>query len=190
MINPELIEQIDHLLEEKNRVFVAISGFGGSGKTSLADQLGKHYHLKDDQIIRLDHFYSENPNGPDCLDQVNWPLLTQILQQAHAGENLNYIGKGYRGEKLSVNEKLPHVVIVEGIRLLQPDLLPYFDITVWIACPQPIALERAKARDRKQGEDEATISLWDTDWGPKDLTYYNTYHPEKLASYLYYSVTY
>ena len=77
------------------------------------------------------------------------------------------------------------MVIFEGIRLLQPELSPFFDITVWIDCPQEIALERAKARDRAQGEGEETVSLWDTDWGPKDKAYFETYRPDKLASFLY-----
>jgi hypothetical protein len=32
----------------------------------------------------------------------------------------------------AIDEKLPSVVIVEGVRLLQADLADYFDLQVWI----------------------------------------------------------
>ncbi|GAG89728.1 unnamed protein product [marine sediment metagenome] len=83
------------------------------------------------------------------------------------------------------DEELPKLVIVEGIRLLQPKLIPNFDISVWIDCPQAIAIQRAKARDRKQGEDEQTVERWDTDWGPKDKEYFDMYRPDKIATFIY-----
>lgn len=181
----KLVTQVTTLLAKKAVVFVAISGFGGSGKSTLAEKLACEFDVADEQIIRLDHLYSKHFDGPGILDQVDWELLVQILKKAHAGERLTYVGKGYRGEALPTDEVLPKVVIVEGIRLLQPDLLPYFDISVWLDCPQEVAIERAKARDRAQGEDEETVSLWDTDWGPKDRLYFETYQPNKFATFRY-----
>lgn len=180
-----LFDKIAELLVQKRHVFVAISGFGGSGKSHLADQLCDHFEISQGQVVRLDHLYSQTPNGPGVLDQVDWLLLTQILEEAHAGQRLCYLGRGFRGEVISVDEELPRLLIVEGIRLLQPRLLCYFDITVWINTPQAVAMERAKARDRAQGEDEERVSLWDTDWGPKDRDYFESYRPDQLATFLY-----
>jgi len=181
----KLLNQIKEQLASKQHVFVAISGFGGSGKSHLADRLREVFHIHENQVIRLDHLYSQNPDGPGILDQVDWTLLKTVLDQARSKKQLKYIGRGFRGDRHSVDEKLPSVVIVEGIRLLQPDLLPYFDISVWIDCPQEVALKRAKDRDRAQGEDEGTVARWDTDWGPKDKAYFDTFRPDKLATFLY-----
>lgn len=181
----QLVAKIEEQLVHQECLVVAISGFGGSGKSHLADRLQSHFGLKESQTIRLDHLYSQNPDGPGLLDQVDWPLLIQILDSVREGRSLHYVGRGFRKEALPVDEPLPRVVIVEGIRLLQPNLLPYFDIAIWMDCPQEIAMERAKRRDRLQGEDEETVSRWDTDWGPKDKEYFETYRPDRLATLLY-----
>lgn len=180
-----LITQINETLSVRSPVFIAISGFGGSGKSTLAEQLRAHFNVETDQVIRLDHLYSQQWDGPGMLDQVDWDLLTQILKNAHAGKPLRYTGRGFRGESIAVDAPLPRLVIVEGIRLLQPELLPLFDLSVWIDCPQSIAIERAKSRDRAQGEDEDTVNLWDTDWGPKDKAYFEAFRPDTLADVLY-----
>lgn len=181
----DLLAHVEAIAKKKATIVVAISGFGGAGKSHLADKLRKHFGINENQVIRIDHLYGSNPNGPGIFDQSDWGLLGQILKDVQAGKRLCYEGKGYKGEAILCNEELPNVIIVEGIRLLQPNLMSYFDISVWIDCPQDVALERAKARDRAQGEDEQTIALWDTDWGPKDALYFDTYRPDKLASFLY-----
>ena len=181
----DLITQIEAKLEEKPHVIVAISGFGGSGKSHLAEKLRKDFNCKENQVVRIDHLYGPNPNGPDIFDQSDWPLLIQILEDVRSGKRLCYQGKGYRGEIIPYDEDLPTVIIVEGIRLLQPKPMSYFDISVWIDCPQTLARDRAKTRDRAQGEPEETVLLWDTDWGPKDTLYFETYHPRTLATFLY-----
>ena len=76
---------------------------------------------------------------------------------------MKYQGKGDTGKVLHLDEDLPQTVIFEGIRLLQPKFDQYFDISAWIDCPQDFAIERAKDRDRSQGEDEETVNRWDTD---------------------------
>ncbi len=180
-----LITAVESLLKKKPHVVIAISGFGGSGKSYLAERLNTYFGGKDSQIVLIDHLYGPNPDGPGIFDQSNWPLLTKILEDVLAGKKLRYEGKGCKGEAIFCDEELPKVIIVEGVRLLQPKLMPYFDVSIWIACPQELALQRAKARDRSQGEDEQTVALWDSDWGPKDRLYFETYHPDTIASFLY-----
>ena len=181
----ELVTQIEQLAVNKPHVVVAITGFGGSGKSTLADRLRDHFKIRDEQVVRIDHLYGPNPNGPGIFDQSDWPLIVRILEDVRAGRRLQYQGKGSRGEILYFDEALPKVVIVEGIRLLQPDLMPSFDFGVWIDCPQEFALQRAKARDREQGDDEEEVSRWDTDFGPKDKEYFDAYRPDRLATFIY-----
>ena len=181
----EIITRIDAQLQSKERVTVGISGFGGSGKSYLAKQLQKWYALATDQIISIDNLYSATPNGPGIFDQSDWTLLRRILTDVQAGQRLRYQGRTYRGQTIEIDEALPGIVIVEGIRLFQPSTLEFFDERIWINCPQAFAMSRAKERDRGQGENEAEIARWDTDWGPKDSEYFDTYRPDRSASILY-----
>jgi len=173
----ELVKQIDDLLSKQDHVVIAISGFGGSGKSMLANRLRDKFKINDRHIVRLDNLFAEQPWGTGVFDDYDWSIITEILQKV--------LGRGFFGERISFDEPMPKVVIIEGVRLLRPEAIPYFDIKVWIDCPLNIATERGKARDRAGGADDAHIKRWDTEWTPKEEVYNATYHPDKLASFLY-----
>ena len=180
-----LVSKIEQISKNKPHVIIGITGFGGSGKSHLTDTLKDHFGINDDQIVRIDNLYGPNPNGPSMFDQSDWNLIEHILKDSTAGKRIKYQGKDNKGKALHFNEDLPEIVIFEGIRLLQPRFNQYFDISVWIDCPQDFAIERAKARDRSQGANEETVGGWDTDWGPKDKKYFDSYRPDQLASFIY-----
>ena len=180
-----LVSEIERIGKNKPHVIVGITGFGGAGKSYLSDRLRDYFGIDDNQIVRIDNLYGPNPRGSSIFDQSDWELIESILKASSAGKRLEYQGRDYKGKILYFDEDLPEIVIFEGIRLLQPKFNQYFDISVWIDCPQNFAVERAKARDRLQGEDEETIGRWDTDWGPKDKKYFDIYRPDQLASFIY-----
>ena len=163
-----LVSKIEQIAKNKPHIIIGITGFGGSGKSHLADRLRDHFGINDNQIVRIDNLYGPNPKGLGIFDQSDWNLIERILKDSNASKRIKYQGKDDKGKVLYFDEDLPKIVIFEGIRLLQPKFNQYFDISVWIDCPQDFAIERAKARDRSQGEDEETVGGWDTNWGPKD----------------------
>lgn len=181
----DLTELIQQQLKNKPHVVVGISGFAGGGKSTLANKLRDNFGIKDGQIVRLDNIYAPEPRGDGLFDDYNWSVLKQILDDAHAGKPLHYNGRGFKNETYVFNELLPTVVIVEGIRLFRPELRRYFDVSVWVNCPPELALQRAKARDLSQGADEDTMKRWDVEWGPKNQKYFDNYHPDQLASFVY-----
>lgn len=182
----ELIQTIDNLIKENTPLpVIAISGFCGAGKSTLAESLRVHFQLSEPQIVHIDNLYAENPNGPGVLDQTNWALLEDIISSYKGGAPLSYCGKGFRDEPIPVNSPAPPLLFVEGIRLLQPELMPLFNLSVWVDFPFDDAITRAKARDLAQGEGDAYMQRWDTDWGPKDKAYFKEYQPQVLADFLY-----
>ena len=181
----ELLKQIQARETIKTPVVVAISGLAGSGKTYLADKLRDHFRLKNDQVLRVDLLYAEEPRGPGILDDHDWTLLTRILQDVRKGKRIRYRSRRFGKEGKQYDEPLPKIVIVEGIQLLRPELMGFFDIPVWIDCPPELALERAKTRDVDRGYSSEYLSQWDKEWWPNGLEYFNSYYPDKLATFVY-----
>jgi uridine kinase len=179
----ELTTQIDQYVGEDKLVVVGISGFAGAGKTTLAE----HYKIDDGQVVHLDNIYMPLPRGTGIFDDHDWQLLHQIIEDARNGKDLDYQGVGFDGVAYPwrFDAKLPKVLIVEGIRLYRPEVMSNFDISTWIDCPPDLALRRAKVRDVQQGHNEAYMKRWDTEWGPLNQQYFDEYHPDKLATFLY-----
>ncbi len=183
----DLTGRIDTLLAQKPHIIVGVSGFAGSGKTYLADKLTQHYQITDSQVIHLDNLYAPMPRGTGLFDDYDWDLLIQILENSLEQKDLNYQGTGFDGNsyKWQFRQKLPRVLIVEGIRLFRPEYMHYFDLSVWVDCPPELALKRAKARDLSQGHDAQYMQRWDAEWMPLNMKYFTTYRPTELANFLY-----
>lgn len=181
----QLVIQVERLLTVRRPVVVAVSGFGGSGKSTLADNLGAHFGLSGAQILRGDSLYSTNPHGRGLFDMTDWPRLTRLLATVRGADRLAYVGREYGGRPVVVDEAMPDVLIVEGIRLLRPDFMHLYDLAIWIDCPHDIATARAKVRNRSQGEPDQEIALWDSLWVPLDAQYFREYSPLSLATFVF-----
>ena len=117
-------------------------------------------------------------------DLHDWPALVELLTGVHRAptpQRLSYRYRGYDGQEGDVDEPMPPTVIVEGIRVIRPELLPLFDLAVWIDLDPGVAAERAKARNLAQGDSAAELDLWDTKWVPEGVEYQRLVRPEALA---------
>lgn len=182
----ELTKRIRLLLAKQDVVIVAISGHGGSGKSTLAESLAKDFGIAEEQIIRVDKFHAKNHmEAEDIYKQHEWQGLITLLKGARSDRQLCYLSRDWQGNEHEVGITRPRLLIVEGIRLVRPELLPYFDLSIWIDCPLEIASERAINRNREQGDSEEEIELWYTKWIPEAKQYYEQSQPEKIANFIY-----
>jgi uridine kinase len=180
-----LITQIRALRPKPGRLFViAVSGYGGSGKSSLAAELAKT--LGEAEVVSIDDFIV----GPKHERSADWHtfdrerLRDEILAVAQPGEMLTYqqFQSGVRASHRPGSQRTitpGKYLIIEGCSVLHPDLMKYYDFSVWIDCPLDTARLRAEARDRSQGNDDSR--LWDEVWSPNDRDYFNNYRPDRLA---------
>ena len=187
----ELIQNLE--LPAGRPALVAISGFGGSGKTTLAQQLKDK--LGDAEVISIDDFVSDEL----CERSEDWTgfdrerFRQQVLEPARNGESIRYdiydFGQRQFTERRSVRDT--RFLLLEGCSIFHPDLMPYYDLSVWIDCPLEIATERGIKRDRAQAphQDElwhtAHEALWRTVWMPNEQDFFTKYQPACLADYVY-----
>lgn len=141
---------------------IAISGGSGSGKSLFTDKI-KHYFKEngaDIQVIREDNYYrcqdhlemeeriKTNYDHPQAFEHE---LLVSHLEQLKAGKAIEcpeYCYKTHTRLKETRTIHPAQVIVVEGIMLLaSPELIPLFDVKVFIDTPLDICLLRRIKRD-------------------------------------------
>jgi uridine kinase len=182
-----LADSIEARAKEKKHTIIALSGFGGAGKSTLARQLMNL--LGQAEVVSLDDFILNRLANlsSDWSTGFDWKrLVEQVLQPLSEGKDtITYERYDWsRNEAIdSRTIQLPVYLIVEGVGLLREDLKKYFDITVWINVPLEIASERGKSRDREvyQVDHDA---LWANLWIPADKGYAEKHRPRENADFL------
>lgn len=181
----DLVKSIEQQLANKTLVVVGISGFGGAGKTTLANKLRDYFEISDGQVVRLDNIFAEDHQNKPIFEDYDWPVITSLLKSLTSSSRLAYNGRGFKGERMDFDDPMPRVVIIEGVRLFRPEVMPYFDIAVWIDIDPEEATRRGETRDREAGADEGHIERWRNEWLPKDQEYFDRYRPQEQATHLY-----
>lgn len=177
------IEQAIRSLElPKNcPAIIAISGFGGSGKTTLAAWLKQQ--LKDARVVSIDSFSNHKWHRNADWDNFDRSRFArEVLKPARANKfPLRFVHEPWPGnpeETITV----PHTsyLIVEGCSIFHPDLLGYYDFKIWVGCPLEEATRRGMWRDRHIHKDEQDY-YWQNIWMPNERDFYDKYHPDKTA---------
>jgi uridine kinase len=170
-------ERIDELAtaivaaRPRHPIRVAIDGVDGSGKTTLADELVEPIRRAGCEVIRasIDGFHnprairyargSDSPEGY-FLDSFDYTALRQVLLEP-LGPNGNRKFRAavfdYRvdrpaetPQRVAVHDA---VLLFDGVFLQRPELEGFWDLTVWVDAPFEITVERAVARDARNGGD-------------------------------------
>jgi uridine kinase len=186
-------QQIDKIIKnlpksktfENKTVIVAISGFGGSGKSTLAEVLQKE--LRNAKIISIDAFIinrlQQRSSDWDGFDRERFKV--QVLEPASHGQSIDYDEYNWKENKIvgkQTIKELPKYLIVEGCSIIHPDLIKYYDFSIWIDYPLDLATQRGLKRDKGWGVDHD--DLWLNLWKPNEEDFFNKYHPDKLANYI------
>lgn len=181
----QLISEVKHRSVDDDRFVIAVSGFAGSGKSSVCRLLEKA--LPDCSVIKADDFIRTDESGavyghPHDYDALERSCLRRIKTDT------NVIVKTYEwktNKAVVESRNVAHYTIIDGpVGLFQDKLLRYFDLRVWIDCPLDIATARGKQRDK----DEYNLDLedlWDTVWLPEQERYYSEFRPDLKADIFY-----
>jgi len=179
MAKMNIIETIQKL---KMPYIIAISGFGGSGKSTFASLLASEIHAP---IIGIDDFFRTT----EYLNYARWEIYDferlerEVIKPFLSGSTfLSY--RAFDWEKNELTDfkttQVDEALIIEGVGLFRPELMKYFSYTIWIECPIEIAIERGKKRD----SDDYGVSQdekWDGIWRDNDMQCYREFDPMENA---------
>ena len=145
----------------KDIVVVAISGYGGSGKSTFARELSAA--IPGSVILAIDDYYTPIPLPDDDWAAYDRSQLKAALERHRQNATTS-------------------LVICEGVGLFHPDSLDLFDITIWM----DVNLETATAQGMKRDREEYNVDhdrLWREEWVPTERRFEAKHNPKGRAQY-------
>lgn len=159
-------------------LLIAISGFGGAGKTTIAAQLAKF--IKPVYVVHIDDFIIKENSLKDTRETAfdRDRLERQVLIPGVNGRQASYQKLIWRKNKLTNFHKIPKVdyLIIEGISVYHPDIIKYYDLLIWIDTDLDTSAKRGHHRDQSN----ENAKMWDF-WKENDRKYFEKYHPRDHA---------
>lgn len=160
---------------------VGISGYGGAGKSTLAQQLGMRLAAP---VVSIDEFGTaavfQRSTAWDGFDRAR--LVRQVLAPLRAGDRQVRYDRCDDWETwltVSTPISVDRFLVLEGVGVFHPDLLPYLDYRVWIDIPLTEATRRGIAREAALGR--AVRPLWEATWAPNERDFEARFHPRATA---------
>ncbi len=178
-----LLEQIIQQDIDHRPVLIAIEGFGGAGKSTLAKELKNR--LGDAFVVSIDDLIIKDLiSDGEKLNFDRKRLERQVLLPLKQKRAAAYQKLIWDKNILSDFIQVPDItyLIVEGVSTSHPDIISYFDYNIYVDFPSDLAMERGRIRDRKLGNNND--ELWKV-WTKTYADYKQKYHPELKANFVY-----
>jgi uridine kinase len=132
---------------------VAIDGYGGAGKSTLAALLGDRLNA---QAQRVDLVHTDDFASAD--NPLNWwpRLIAQVLQPLKDGAAARYQRYDWDLERLAEWHSIEPggLVLLEGVSASRNAFRPYLSLAIWIETPAEERLRRGLERDGEQARDQ------------------------------------
>jgi uridine kinase len=177
-----VVDTIEQRRTQLGRVAVGISGYAGAGKSVLARRVVRS--VRGAVRVRGDDFLDparvhRRSSDWDGVDRER--LRSEVLEPFRAGRDIEVRRLDWDTGHLSEPTPLPRAsaLVIDAIGIFHPDLLPWFDLTVWVDADLQMAQERGIARDRTAGLDHD--HLWMDVWSPNDREFEQMFSPRAQA---------
>ncbi|MEC5170869.1 phosphoglycerate transporter [Glaciihabitans sp. GrIS 2.15] len=184
---PELIQRIETRRHEAARpIVVGVSGYGGSGKSTLTRQLVAR--LPGAVRIRGDDFLDptrSHKRSSDWDGVERLRLVSEVLTPVREGRSSVFRRYDWGRGELGVAERLPYaeVLIVDLIGLFHPDALPSIDLSIW--CDLDLETSAQRGIDRDAGMGRIHDRLWRDVWLPNERDFEDQFSPRTRADVVY-----
>ncbi len=185
----QIVEKVRELEKVEDCIVIAISGFGGSGKTTFSKKLANQ--LPEAIVINVDDFVENRGQGDGWSGGFDWDRLEKVLKDIKSGKESHYQRYDWKADALSpewIDIKANSTVILDGVRIFQPRFMPYFDLSIWMNTDLETSTLRGIERDRLKWGNidpeglEKHLENWHTTWKPKETEFLNLFHPDELAT--------
>lgn len=164
-------------------VLVAVDGAGGSGKSTLADRLAGH--IRSCAVVRGDDFYRPMDAGTRLLldaesgyrQYFDWQRLrAEVLDPLARGSSATFRRYDWKGGELgeAITVLAGSCVVIEGVYATRPELVPCYDLTVFVDTPREVCLRRLYDRGRDSG-------VWIERWRAAEDHYLERFRPGERA---------
>ena len=177
----DIIQYIAKFPVSNRSILLGIDGGAGAGKTTYADWLADSLRKTKIpvSVIHVDSFYRplverfyEHVTLLDC----DWERLRdQVIIPLRSGREAYY--QHYEWLSDGLKDRIVDadgIAIIEGVNALHNELADYYDLRIWVKCPQEIREHRILERGDMSAEE---IQYW----MPAEKYYMTSHNPEKSA---------
>ncbi|MDP6968990.1 MAG: (d)CMP kinase [Gammaproteobacteria bacterium] len=185
----QLLQKLRHLYHKKQHqpVFiVAIDGYAGAGKSTLAAWLAQQ--LPASQIIALDDFYrplSSEQRQQLCAEaavQAYVPtqyIVNQVLRPLCQGQAATWQALDWLTQDLSpIKQVLPQdVVIMDGVFSTHKHFMPWVDATIMVSTPIVTCQHRVVSRPQPD-------TVWMDHWQAAEAWFHRQYNTQDQADWV------
>lgn len=188
-------------IKKDSPILVGIDGVDASGKTTLADELATVLRTANRTIIKasIDDFhnpekirYARGKNSPEGYyrDSFNYKALQDVLLRPLRYGNLHYQSAVFHYQTDSpVAEPIQKIskngiLIMDGIFLLRPELVRYWDFTIFLDVGFDTTLQRAITRaagTERGGSKKAVVRKYKERYIPPQKLYFKEVQPKERA---------
>jgi uridine kinase len=182
---------IDARKKEGTRLFIAIDGGAGAGKSMLAR--GIQAQRESVSILRTDDFFrplNEYPIANLALEKLyelyfQWERMRdEALIPLRRGATATYQRYDWSTDRLLewATIKPTEIVLVEGVYSSRPQLRPMLDATIFVEAPRVERIRRIKSRNPNEPTN------WLTPWLSAEDYYQTQIRPQDTADLILSSV--
>lgn len=182
---------------EERAALVALSGIDGAGKGVIAARLAAALERRAIRVAvtnvdgwlnlpdrrfgaenEPEHFYRNAIRFEEMFDTLILPLQKRRSIRVEA-DFTDETSASYRRHLYAFDDV--HVILLEGIYLLQPRFRSSYDLAIWIECTFETALRRAVARSQEGLSPEDTAKAYRSIYFPAQEIHFERDHPTRLA---------